>query len=149
VSTRALSPRLAVAVASAASLAGAFVPTAVGKTVGKGVIDTKLATEKTVLAALFGAAGGSWGRSAAHLPDRAGGGIRCAGLRRSDDYLTTRLGYRLSTTHVVSGSVMGATKRLSAVRWGVAGNIVVARVLTIPAAAAAAAAFYRPIQGIF
>ena len=39
---------------------------------------------------------------------------------------STKAGYPLSTTHVVSGAVMGsgATKRLSAVRWGVAGNIV-------------------------
>ncbi len=66
-------------------------------------------------------------------------------------YLATKYGYPLSTTHVVSGAVMGAgaTKRLSAVRWGVAGNIVVAWVLTIPAAAAVAAAFYWPVQGIF
>jgi inorganic phosphate transporter, PiT family len=66
-------------------------------------------------------------------------------------YLATRLGYPLSTTHVVSGAVMGsgATRRLSAVRWGVAGNIVVAWVLTLPAAAVVAAAFYWPIQGLF
>jgi PiT family inorganic phosphate transporter len=66
-------------------------------------------------------------------------------------YLATRLGYPLSTTHVVSGAVMGsgATKRLSAVRWGVAGNIVVAWVLTLPAAALVAAAFYWPIQALF
>src|SRR4051812_26466908 len=55
VSTRALSPRLAVLIASVANLAGAFVTTAVAKTVGKGIIDTGLATEKTVLAALLGA----------------------------------------------------------------------------------------------
>src|ERR687887_458877 len=55
VSTRALSPRSAVFVASVANLAGAFVTTAVAKTVGKGIIDTGLATEKTVLAALLGA----------------------------------------------------------------------------------------------
>ena len=66
-------------------------------------------------------------------------------------YLATKYGYPLSTTHVVSGAVMGAgaTKRLSAVRWGVAGNIVTAWVLTLPAAAAVAAAFYWPIQGVF
>ncbi len=66
-------------------------------------------------------------------------------------YLASKYGYPLSTTHVVSGAVMGsgATKRLSAVRWGVAGNIVVAWVLTLPAAAAVAAAFYWPVQGIF
>ena len=66
-------------------------------------------------------------------------------------YLATMYGYPLSTTHVVSGAVMGAgaTRRLSAVRWGVAGNIVVAWVLTLPAAAAVAALFYWPIQAIF
>src|SRR5512133_155520 len=66
-------------------------------------------------------------------------------------YLATKYGYPLSTTHVVSGAVMGAgaTRRLSAVRWGVAGNIVVAWVLTIPAAALVAAAFYWPIQAVF
>jgi len=66
-------------------------------------------------------------------------------------YLATKYGYPLSTTHVVSGAVMGAgaTRRLSAVRWGVAGNILVAWVLTIPAAALVAAAFYWPIQAIF
>ena len=55
VGTRALSPRKAVLVSAAANLAGAFVTTAVAKTVGKGLIDTGLATEKTVLAALLGA----------------------------------------------------------------------------------------------
>jgi inorganic phosphate transporter, PiT family len=66
-------------------------------------------------------------------------------------YLATKYGYPLSTTHVVSGAVMGAgaTKRLSAVRWGVAGNIVVAWVLTIPAAALVAAGLYWPIQAVF
>jgi PiT family inorganic phosphate transporter len=43
----------------------------------------------------------------------------------------------------------GATKQLSAVRWGVAGNIVFAWLLTIPAAALVAAALYWPVQGIF
>src|SRR5437868_11420907 len=55
VSTRALSPRMAVLVAAVANLAGAFVTTAVAKTVGKGIIDTGLATPKTVLAAVVGA----------------------------------------------------------------------------------------------
>src|SRR5947209_3322112 len=55
VSTRAMSPRIAVAVAAAANLAGAFATTAVAKTVGKGIIDTGLANETTVLAALIGA----------------------------------------------------------------------------------------------
>jgi PiT family inorganic phosphate transporter len=55
VGTRALTPRLAVLVSAAANLAGAFVTTAVAKTVGSGLIDTGLATDKTVLAALLGA----------------------------------------------------------------------------------------------
>jgi inorganic phosphate transporter, PiT family len=47
-------------------------------------------------------------------------------------------GYPLSTTHVISGAVMGAgaAKRVSAVRWGVAGNMVGAWILTLPAAGA-------------
>jgi inorganic phosphate transporter, PiT family len=51
-------------------------------------------------------------------------------------------GFPISTTHVINGGVMGAgaAKRLSAVRWGVAGNIVVAWILTLPASAVAAAA---------
>jgi inorganic phosphate transporter, PiT family len=297
VSTRALSPRLAVAVAALANLAGAFVTTAVAKTVGKGIIDTGLANEKTVLAALFGAIawnlatwwlglpsssshaligglvgaaiaqsglagvqwhglvhtvilpalaaptiafaaafallvliywlfvwmtpsvanrsfrlgqlgsgtwvafthgandaqktmgvialalyeGGyishfyipSWVIVAAGLAIAAGtyvGGwriMRTIGQRVINMepvsgfaaqltagvtiYGATKLGYPLSTTHVISGGVLGAgaTKRLSAVRWGVAGNIFVAWVLTIPAAALVAAALYWPVEAIF
>ena len=66
-------------------------------------------------------------------------------------YASTKYGYPLSTTHVVSGAVMGAgaTKRLSAVRWGVAGNIVFAWVLTLPAAALVAAGMWFVVEGIF
>ena len=297
VSTRALSPRTAVFVAAVANLAGAFVTTAVAKTVGQGIIDTGLATEKAVLAALVGAivwnlltwwlglpsssshaliggligaalvqsgskgvewhgvvhkvafpalvspvlgfagaffvllviywafvrvtpgvanrgfrfgqlASGTWvafthGANdaqktmgvialalwkadkidhfyipawvivAAGLAIGAGtyvGGwriMRTLGQRifsmepasgfaaqvsgGTVIYLATHFGYPVSTTHVVSGSVMGAgaTKRLSAVRWGVAGNIVFAWVLTIPAAALVAAALYWPVEGVF
>jgi PiT family inorganic phosphate transporter len=54
---------------------------------------------------------------------------------------TAGYGLPVSTTHVISSSIMGvgATRRLSAVRWGIAGNIVVAWILTIPAAAVVAA----------
>jgi PiT family inorganic phosphate transporter len=297
VSTRALSPRLAVLIAAVANLAGAFVTTAVAKTVGKGIIDTGLANEKTVLAALVGAiawnlitwwlglpsssshaligglvgaamaqsglsgvqwhglahsvaipaiaapaiafagafllllliywafvwmnpghanrtfrlgqlASGTWvafthGANdaqktmgvialalfetghlshfyipiwvivAAGLAIAAGtyvGGwriMRTLGQRVFNMeppsgfaaqvtagvtiYTATKLGYPLSTTHVISGGVMGAgaTQRLSAVRWGVAGNIVAAWLLTIPAAGLVAAALYWPVQGIF
>jgi inorganic phosphate transporter, PiT family len=297
VSTRALSPRLAVLIASIANLAGAFVTTAVATTVGKGIIDTNLATTKTVLAALVGAIawnlltwwlglpsssshaliGGligaalvqsgldgvewheiahkvvipaviapliafaaafalllaiywifrwmtpgianrtfrlgqlgsgtwvafthgsndaqktmgvialalfthgsidhfyipAWVKVSAGIAIAAGtyvGGwriMRTVGQRiysiqpasgfaaqataGSTIYLATHLGYPLSTTHVVSGGVIGAgaTQRLSAVRWGVAGNIVVAWVLTIPAAALVAALIYWPVQAVF
>ena len=297
VSTRALSPRMAVLIASVANLAGAFVTTAVAKTVGKGIIDTGLATPKTVLAALVGAiawnlltwwlglpsssshaliggligaalaqsgekgvlwhgvahkvvipalwaptiafgaafllllaiywvfqwmtpglanrsfrlgqlasgtwvafthgandaqktmgvialalyAHGSidtfyiprWVQVAAGLAIAAGtysGGwriMRTLGQRvfQMDPpagfaaqatagaviYASTHYGYPLSTTHVVSGAVMGAgaTKRLSAVRWGVAGNMLIAWVLTIPAAAVVAAACWFPVRVIF
>jgi len=291
VSTRALTPRTAVFVAAVANLAGAFVTTAVAKTVGKGIIDTGLATEKTVLAALLGAiawnlltwwrglpsssshaliggligaalvqsgskgvewhgvvhkvafpalvspalgfvgafvlllviywvfvwvtpgvanrgfrigqfASGTWvafthgandaqktmgvialALFEAHKIDHfyipawviVAAGLSIGGWRIMRTlgqrifslepasgfaaqvsggtviYLATRFGYPVSTTHVVSGSVMGAgaTKRLSAVRWGVAGNIVFAWLLTIPAAALVAAAFYWPVQGVF
>jgi inorganic phosphate transporter, PiT family len=297
VGTRALSPRPAVLVSAAANLAGAFVTTAVATTVGKGLIDTGLATEQTLLAALLGAItwnlltwraglpsssthaliGGlvgaalaqsgsqgvqwsglwhkvivpgaaspfvgfaaafvllvviyrllhrltpgvanrgfrtgqlfsgtwvafthgandaqktmgvialalyehgtissfyipTWVKVAAGLTIGAGtyaGGwriIRTLGQRiyglqpehgfaaqvsaGSTLYLGTRLGFPISTTHVVSGSVMGAgsTRRLSAVRWGVAGNIVLAWLLTLPAAALVAAALYYPVAWIF
>jgi len=297
VGTRALSPRWAVLVSAAANLAGAFVTTAVAKTVGKGIIASGLATEHTVLAALLGAIvwnlltwwgglpsssthaliGGlvgaalvqsgskgvdwsgiwqkviipgaaspvigfagafvllvviyrlfarltpgvahrgfrlgqlvsgtwvafthgandaqktmgvialalythgsishfyipNWVKIAAGLTIAAGtyaGGwriIRTLGQRiykmapehgfaaqiaaGSTLYLGTRYGFPISTTHVVSGSVMGAgaTRRVSAVRWGVAGNIVFAWLLTMPAAGLVAAALYFPVRWIF
>ncbi len=57
---------------------------------------------------------------------------------------STHFGFPLSTTHVINGGVMGAGagKRVSAVRWGVAGNIVVAWLLTLPAAAAIGGVVY-------
>jgi len=72
----------------------------------------------------------------------------CAG---ATIWFATHLGFPLSTTHVISGAVMGsgATKRFSAVRWGVAGNILLAWLFTIPAAALVAAAMYWPIEAIF
>jgi PiT family inorganic phosphate transporter len=297
VGTRAMSPRKAVLVSAAANLAGAFVTTAVAKTVGQGIIDTGLATEQTVLAALAGAItwnlltwrlglpsssthaligglvgaalvqsgvqGVEWSSiwhkvlvpgalspvigfvgafvllvliyrlffritpgvgnrsfrygqlvsgtfvafthgandaqktmgvialalytngniSTFYIPDwvkisagltiaagtYAGGWriIRTLGQRiykmqpehgfaaqlaaGSTLWAGTRLGFPISTTHVVTGSVMGAgaTRRFSAVKWGVAGNIVSAWLLTIPAAAVVAAALYYPVSWIF
>jgi PiT family inorganic phosphate transporter len=59
-------------------------------------------------------------------------------------YTATALGVGISTTHTITGAIVGvgATRRLSAVRWGVAGQIVWAWVLTIPASAAIGALTY-------
>ncbi len=59
-------------------------------------------------------------------------------------FLATALGVPVSTTHTITGAIVGvgSTQRASAVRWGVAGNIVWAWVLTIPAAAFVAAIAY-------
>jgi PiT family inorganic phosphate transporter len=56
----------------------------------------------------------------------------------------TWLGIPVSTTHTITGCIMGvgAARRASAVRWGVAGNIIIAWFITIPASAAIAAATY-------
>src|SRR5512135_2431405 len=90
VGTRAMSPRKAVLVSAAANLAGAFVTTAVAKTVGQGIIDTNLATEQTVLAALAGAI--TW------------------------NLLTWRLGLPSSSTHALIGGLVGAALVQSGVK---------------------------------
>jgi PiT family inorganic phosphate transporter len=59
-------------------------------------------------------------------------------------FLASHFGIPVSTTHTITGAIVGvgATQRLSAVRWGVAGRIVWAWVITIPAAGAIAALMY-------
>jgi PiT family inorganic phosphate transporter len=59
-------------------------------------------------------------------------------------FAATSLGVPVSTTHTITGAIVGvgATRRLSAVRWGVAGRIVWAWILTIPASALIAASTY-------
>ena len=59
-------------------------------------------------------------------------------------FLATGLGIPVSTTHTITGAIVGvgATRRASAVRWGVAGNIVWAWIFTIPASAFVAAIGY-------
>jgi PiT family inorganic phosphate transporter len=56
-------------------------------------------------------------------------------------FVASFLGIPVSTTHTITGAIVGvgATQKFSAVRWGVAGNIVWAWILTIPASAAMAA----------
>jgi inorganic phosphate transporter, PiT family len=60
----------------------------------------------------------------------------------------SHVGFPLSTTHVMSGAIMGAgaAKRLSAVRWGVAGNIFAAWILTLPCSAAVGAVTYGLVR---
>jgi inorganic phosphate transporter, PiT family len=66
-------------------------------------------------------------------------------------FLATHLGVPVSTTHTITGAIIGvgATKRISAVKWGVAGGIVWAWVLTIPLSAAVAAVSYFVVAAIF
>ncbi len=61
---------------------------------------------------------------------------------------SARFGIPVSTTHTITGAIVGvgSTRRLSAVRWGVARNVVWAWILTIPCTAAISAAIYLPFR---
>jgi PiT family inorganic phosphate transporter len=63
-------------------------------------------------------------------------------------FAATWLGIPVSTTHTITGAIIGvgAARRVSAVRWGLAGNIVIAWIVTLPAAAIIAASFYYVID---
>jgi len=63
-------------------------------------------------------------------------------------FMATHLGVPVSTTHTITGAIVGvgAARRTRAVRWGVAGNIVVAWVVTIPASALVAALAYWAVD---
>ena len=71
-------------------------------------------------------------------------GFSAQGAGAATILTATFLGFPISSTHAISGGVIGAgaAKRVSAVRWGIAGNIVVAWLLTLPAAAAIGAGAY-------
>src|SRR5438552_17159848 len=113
VGTRAVTPRVAVLIASVANLLGAFVTTAVAKNVAKGLIDAHLATQQTLMAALLGAI--AW------------------------NLLTWWFGLPSSSSHALIGGLIGAALVQSGsegVLWhGVAHKVV------IPAIAAPAIAF--------
>jgi PiT family inorganic phosphate transporter len=66
-------------------------------------------------------------------------------------YIATLLGVGISTTHTITGAIVGvgSTRRLSAVRWGVAGQIVWAWILTIPASAIIGALTYGVVSTLF
>jgi PiT family inorganic phosphate transporter len=65
-------------------------------------------------------------------------------------FVATHLGIPVSTTHTITGAIIGvgATRRISAVKWGVAGTIVWAWILTIPLAALVAAMSYFVIRAV-
>jgi PiT family inorganic phosphate transporter len=65
-------------------------------------------------------------------------------------FAATWLGIPVSTTHTITGAIVGvgAARKVSAVRWSVANNIVIAWIVTIPAAAVIAALFYW-LSGFF
>jgi PiT family inorganic phosphate transporter len=60
-------------------------------------------------------------------------------------FLATFLGVPVSTTHTITGAIVGvgAARKVAAVRWNVASNVVVAWIVTLPAAAVFGAAFYE------
>jgi PiT family inorganic phosphate transporter len=64
-------------------------------------------------------------------------------------FVASWLGIPVSTTHTVTGCVIGAgaARRASAVRWGIAGDVAIAWIITIPASAVVAAIFYWLASG--
>jgi PiT family inorganic phosphate transporter len=65
-------------------------------------------------------------------------------------FTATWFGIPVSTTHTITGAIVGvgSTRRLSAVRWGIAGRIVWAWVLTIPASAGIAGAVFYALAAM-
>jgi PiT family inorganic phosphate transporter len=65
-------------------------------------------------------------------------------------FASSALGVPVSTTHVITGAIVGvgSSRRVRAVRWGVAGRIVWAWILTIPASAIVAALVYSLIAAV-
>jgi PiT family inorganic phosphate transporter len=61
--------------------------------------------------------------------------------------VASKLGFPLSTTHVISSSILGvgATRGLGGVRWSIAGEMLTAWIITIPICAALAYLFYLPL----
>ncbi|HEX5375587.1 MAG TPA: anion permease [Solirubrobacterales bacterium] len=96
----------------------------------------------------FGTYSGGWrilrGTGSRIIKMDAAQGFSAQGAGAVSILVATFFGYPISSTHAISGGVMGAgaAKRLSAVRWGVAGNIVTAWLLTVPASAAVGAVAY-------
>src|SRR5436305_1371135 len=175
ISTRAMGPRTAVAMSATLNFVGAFLSLQVAATIAKGIVDSNVITPPIVFAGLIGAIAwnlATWWFGSAASAVAAGtyvGGwriIRTMGSRiiKMDPaqgfaaqgagaaviLSASHAGFPLSTTHVISGGIMGAgaAKRFSAVRWGVAGIIAVAWVLTLPCAAAVGALTFAIVRVI-
>jgi PiT family inorganic phosphate transporter len=109
----------------------------------------------TAVVLAFGTYAGGWriirtlGRRVIHLDPPHG--FAAETTASAVLYVATFYGLPISTTHTITSAIMGvgATKRLSAVRWGLAGNIAAAWVLTFPAAGLVAAAVYLVIRPLF
>jgi PiT family inorganic phosphate transporter len=110
-------------------------------------------TSATVLA--LGTYAGGWriirtlGRRIIHLGPPEG--FAAESVASSVLYFTASIGAPISTTQTITSAIMGvgATKRVSAVRWGVAGNIVAAWVLTFPGAGLIACLAYLIVRPLF
>lgn len=100
----------------------------------------------------FGTAAGGWriiktlGMRLAHLRPINGFAAETAAATVIE--IASRIGLPLSTTHVISSTIMGvgASKRLSAVRWGIGGNIILAWILTLPACSILAWLIYKALS---
>src|SRR5438034_215474 len=191
VSTRVLSPRVAVVWAAFFNFVAAFgLGVHVATTIGKGVVDPAAMTNLVVVAALAGAIvwdlitwyyGLPVSSSHALIGGLVGAALAAAGARvlvwsgivKTMGMRITKLqpvggfcaeaaaaisllgasfsGIPVSTTHTISGAIMGvgATRRLSAVRWGVATRILWAWILTIPASALVAILTYWGLAILF
>src|ERR671923_8729 len=163
VSTRVLTPRIAVIWAALFNFVAFLVfKTHVANTVGK-TVDPEVVSEAVIFAGLVGAIAwnfltwwlglptssshaltGGW-RIVKTLGQRITalkpvGGFSAETAAAISLYLATHLGIPVSTTHTITGAIVGvgATRRLSAVRWGVARSVVLAWILTIPGAFAVA-----------
>jgi inorganic phosphate transporter, PiT family len=103
----------------------------------------------------LGTASGGWriirtlGRRVIHLQPPQG--FAAETVASSVLFTASAYGLPISTTHTITSAIMGVgtTKRLRAVRWGVAGNIMVAWVLTFPAAGLVAAGCYFLVRPLF
>src|ERR671934_61082 len=152
ISTGALKPKVAVAMSAALNLVGAFLSVEVANTISKGLVDETGIRPEVIFAALVGAilwnlmtwlVGLPSSSSHALMGGLIGAAVASAGLGAVHTSAATailassHLGFSLSTTHVVSGSVMGAGlgRKGGVVRWSTATRMAVAWVLTLPAAA--------------